>query len=140
MPEQWWEHYETEDNFEYTKVAKIANQNDLLRKTFCVGGVVERDQNVSALSTAQQSALNFAIQGYEVFHPNQNMGEERNIGIVNLFHKSFRWKITYYDREEWNTGKKVNSEIPECAFSTYRVLSITKLETDQRSSSNSQAI
>jgi len=130
MPEQWWEHYETEDDFEHTKTAKIANQNDLLRKTFCVGGVIERDHNVSALNNAQQSALNFAIQEYEVFHPNQNMGEERSTGIVNLFHKRFRWKITYYDREAWNTGRKINSGIPECAFSTYRVLSITQIAPD----------
>ncbi len=138
MPEQWWEHYETETNFEQEKVAKIAIQNDLLRKTFCVGGKVDMG-TISSLTKAQQSVLVFMIQEYESFHQKDEIEQKRESGIVKLFHKKFTWSINYYDRFSWEQGLKVNSKNPECAFSTFRILSIKEVELDQKSSPSSCA-
>ena len=139
MPEQWWEHYETEYNIEQERIAKVAIQNDLLRKTFCVGGIIEMDKGVTNLSEAQASVLRFKLQEYEMFHPEQKTGKERKEGVINLFRKKFVWKINYYDRFAWEQGLKIKSATPECVFSTFRILSIKELKPDQKSSPNSLA-
>ena len=138
MPEKWWEHFESETNIEQEKTSKIALQNDLLRKTFCVGGEVNID-GISSLSNTQQSVLIFMIKEYESFHTNDEIGNERHSGFVKLFHKKFIWKITYYDRFAWERGSEMKSENPECAFSTFRILSIIEVAFDQISSPSSCA-
>ncbi len=139
MPEQWWEHYETEHNIEQERIARIAIQNDLLRKTLCVGGRIEMDKGVTDLSETKASVLRFMLQEYEKFHPEQRTGKERKEGVINLFHKKFVWEINYYDRFSWDKGLKIKSANPECVFSTFRILSIKELELDQKLSPNSLA-
>jgi hypothetical protein len=103
---------------------KIAELNDLCRTAMGVAGRVFKTQGISALPPEEQSAIFEKVETFDAFTPDNDPHREHDFGSVeHQGHKIF-WKIDYYDRTTFGTGRDMGSEDPSDPRQTVRVLTI----------------
>lgn len=98
---------------------RIAELNDLLRRTFFAGGRTVTTPGIRAMSEADQAAIFAKVQAFNAFTQDNNPHGERDFG--SFTHNGHRvcWKIDYYDPTlTWG------SEDPADPSRTVRVLTI----------------
>lgn len=107
------------------EVAQTASQNDMLRESFVVGGMVRHSEALlDELKPTEIAELNFRIQHFYTFHPDQLDSPLRDRGVVNLFSRRVSWTIDYWDLGAWRCGIMRPSNTPSEPGTTYRVMTI----------------
>lgn len=107
------------------EVAHTSSQNDILRTSFVVGGMVRHSGALlDELKPSEIAELNFRIQHYYDFHPGTPKPALRDRGIVDLFFRWVTWTIDYWDLGAWRCGIIRLSNTPSEPRTTYRVLTI----------------
>ncbi|MGF1612601.1 MAG: DUF3768 domain-containing protein [Gammaproteobacteria bacterium] len=102
---------------------RIAELNDMLRKTFFAGGRVVMTQGIRALPEADQSAIREKVETFDDFGEDNDPYGEHDFGsFEHASHKVF-WKIDYYD-----PSLTFGSEDPADPAKTCRVLTIMLAE------------
>jgi Protein of unknown function (DUF3768) len=76
---------------------RIAELNDLLRKTFFAGGRVVTTPGIRALPEADQSAIREKVEIFQAFTPENDPHGERDFGAFNHNGSRVFWKIDYYE-------------------------------------------
>ena len=61
---------------------RIAQLNDMLRKTFFVGGRVVTTPGIRALPEADQSAIREKVETFQAFTPDNDSHGERDFGAI----------------------------------------------------------
>jgi hypothetical protein len=107
-----------------TTTRKIAELNDLCRTAMGVAGKLFQTAGIDALSLADQSAIREKVETFNTFTPDNDPHGEHDFGAFeHQGHKIF-WKIDYYDRTTFGTGRDMGSEDPSDPRQTVRVLTI----------------
>ncbi len=97
----------------------IAKLNDLARKAMGVACRLVQTEGISALPSAEQSAIREKVETFNDFSPDNDPHGERDFGAFQHEGKRIFWKIDYYDRSlSWG------SENPADPRQTVRVLTI----------------
>jgi hypothetical protein len=109
---------------ETTNTKRIAELNDLCRKAPGVAGKMFITQGIIALPLSDQSAIREKVETFDAFTPDNDPHREHDFGnFEHQGHKIF-WKIDYYDRATFGTGRDMGSEDPSDPAKTLRVLTI----------------
>lgn len=98
---------------------RIAELNDLLRKTFFAGGRVVTTPGIRALPEPDQSAIREKVETFNAFSPDNDPDGERDFGSFTHNGNRVFWKIDYYDPSL--TGHSEDAADPA---KTVRVLTI----------------
>jgi hypothetical protein len=89
-----------------------------------VAGKLFQTAGIDALSLADQSAIREKVETFNTFTPDNDPHGEHDFGAFeHQGHKIF-WKIDYYDRTTFGTGRDMGSEDPSDPRQTVRVLTI----------------
>ena len=97
---------------------RIAELNDLLRKTF-IGGRIVITAGIAALPGGDQAAILEKVQTFDAFSPDNNPHGHRDFGSFSHNGQRVFWKIDYYD-----PFLTFGSEDPADPAKTARVLTI----------------
>lgn len=97
---------------------RIAQLNDLLRKTF-LGGKVMLTSGINALPEREKREILQAVQAFNHFTPDNDPYAEHDFGAVEHHGQRIFWKISYYD-----LFMTYGSEDPSNPAITTRVLTI----------------
>ena len=97
---------------------RIAELNDLLRKTF-IGGRIVITAGIAALPEGDQAAILEKVQTFDAFSPDNNPHGQRDFGSFSHNGQRVFWKIDYYD-----PFLTFGSEDPADPAKTARVLTI----------------
>ena len=97
---------------------RIAELNDLLRKTF-IGGRIVITAGIAALPAGDQAAILEKVQTFDAFSPDNNPHGQRDFGSFSHNGQRVFWKIDYYD-----PFLTFGSEDPADPAKTARVLTI----------------
>ncbi|MDR7039192.1 hypothetical protein J2X36_003965 [Methylobacterium sp. BE186] len=79
------------------RTAKVRALNDLFRRTF-VGGQVVETPGVTALREAKRIALLLAVRRFADFNADNDPHGEHDFGAIEVGGERFFWKIDTYDR------------------------------------------
>lgn len=101
------------------KIEKIAELNDLCRKTMGSTGRVFQTQGIAALPLLDQMAIWQKVETFDAFTADNDPHGERDFGAFRHAGQRIFWKIDYYDP----TLTK-GSEDPTDPAQTVRVLTI----------------
>ena len=82
-----------------TTTSKIAELNDLCRKTMGVAGKLFQTSGIDALPLADQSAIREKVETFDVFTPDNDPHGERDFGAFEHNGNRIFWKIDYYARD-----------------------------------------
>jgi Protein of unknown function (DUF3768) len=97
---------------------RIAELNDLLRKTF-IGGRIVITAGIAAMPEPDQAAIPAKVQAFDAFSPDNNPHGQRDFGSFSHNGQRVFWKIDYYDPSlTWG------SEDPAEPAKTARVLTV----------------
>jgi hypothetical protein len=97
---------------------RIAELNDLLRKTF-IGGRIVITAGIAAMPEPDQAAILAKVQAFDAFSPDNNPHGQRDFGSFSHNGARVFWKIDYYDPSlTWG------SEDPADPAKTARVLTV----------------
>jgi hypothetical protein len=97
---------------------RIAELNDLLRKTF-IGGRIVITAGIAAMPESDQAAILAKVQAFDAFSPDNNPYGQRDFGSFSHNGQRVFWKIDYYDPSlTWG------SEDPADPAKTARVLTV----------------
>ena len=99
-------------------VAKIAELNDHLRRTF-TGGKVMMTAAVAALDPVERAEVLERVRAFTDFNADNNPHGENDFGVVTVKDEQFFWKVDYYD-----LTMEFGSEDPADPAVTTRVLTI----------------
>ena len=99
-------------------ISKIAEQNDMFRKTFC-GGKVFLTCGISALSLMQQAEIINKVKNFNNFTRDNDPYGEHDFGCFDYYEKQVFWKIDLYD-----LNYEFYSSQPDDEAQTNRVLTI----------------
>ena len=97
---------------------RIAELNDLLRKTF-IGGRIVITAGIAALPGGDQAAILAKVQTFDAFSADNNPHGQRDFGSFSHNGQRVFWKIDYYD-----PSLTFGSEDPADPAKTARVLTI----------------
>jgi Protein of unknown function (DUF3768) len=97
---------------------RIAELNDLLRKTF-TGGRIVITAGIAALPESDQAAILAKVQAFDAFSPDNNPHGQRDFGSFSHNGARVFWKVDYYD-----PFLTFGSEDPADPAKTARVLTI----------------
>ena len=100
------------------RVAKIAQQNDLLRTTLLTGRVVVTE-GILALPESTRTEIVAKVRTFDDFSLDNDPYGEHDFGTVEVDGIRAFWKIDYYDR-----AMKMGSDDPADPAKTCRVLTI----------------
>jgi Protein of unknown function (DUF3768) len=109
---------------EATNTKRIAELNDLCRKAPGVAGKMFITQGIIALPPADQSAICEKVETFDAFTPDNDPHREHDFGAFEHNGQKVFWKIDYYDRATFGTGRDMGSEDPSDPATTLRVLTI----------------
>ena len=73
---------------------------------------------------ADQSAIREKVETFDAFAPDNDPYGERDFGAFEHNGNRIFWKIDYYDRASFGTGRDMGSEDPSDPAKTLRVLTI----------------
>jgi hypothetical protein len=107
-----------------TTTSKIAGLNDLCRTAPGVAGRLFQTAGIDALPLADQSAIREKVETFDAFPPDDDPYGERDFGAFEHNGNRIFWKIDYYDRASFGTGRDMGSEDPSDPAQTLRVLTI----------------
>ena len=102
-----------------TNVNRIAELNDLCRKTTDIAGRVQQTAGIRALPPDVQSAIREKVEEFDDFTPDNDPHGEHDFGRFEYGGETIFWKIDYYNKTM--TG---GSEDPSDPAQTIRVLII----------------
>jgi hypothetical protein len=97
---------------------RIAELNDLLRKTF-IGGRIVITAGIAAMPESDQAAILANVQAFDAFSPDNNPHGQRDFGSFSHNGARVFWKIDYYD-----PSLTFGSEDPADPSKTARVLTV----------------
>jgi hypothetical protein len=97
---------------------RIAELNDLLRKTF-IGGRIVITAGIAAMPEPDQAAILAKVQAFDAFSPDNNPHGQRDFGSFSHNGARVFWKIDYYD-----PSLTCGSEDPADPAKTARVLTV----------------
>jgi Protein of unknown function (DUF3768) len=100
------------------RTERIAELNDLLRKTF-TGGRIVITAGIAALPETDRAAILEKVQTFDAFCPDNNPHGQRDFGSFSHNGQRVFWKIDYYD-----PFLTFGSEDPADPAKTARVLTI----------------
>jgi hypothetical protein len=100
------------------KTRKIRELNDLLRKTF-VGGMIVQTRSIAGLHSDEKEELVRAVMRFDSFDPDNDPWDEHDFGAVKIREHYCYWKIDYYDR-----STEMGSPDPSDAYLTKRCLTL----------------
>jgi hypothetical protein len=103
---------------------RIADLNDLCRTAMGVAGKVYQTQGIAALPLADQSAIREKVENFDCFTEDNDPHGEHDFGAFEHDGQKIFWKIDYYDRASFGTGRDMGSEDPADPEETLRVLTI----------------
>lgn len=98
---------------------RIAELNDLCRKTPGNGDRIFLTQGIGALSQADRNAVIEKVEQFDAFTPDNNPHGERDFGAFDHKGQRIYWKIDYYAPD-----LKHGSEDPADPQQTVRVLTV----------------
>lgn len=101
------------------KTQRIAKLNDLCRTAMGVAGRVVQTSGISALPSADQSAILEKVETFDAFTPDNDPYGEHDFGSFEYNGEQIFWKIDYYD-----PAMEFGSEDPSDSARTLRVLTI----------------
>ncbi len=104
--------------------SRIAELNDLCRKAMGVAGRVFQTQGISALPPDVQSAIREKVELFDSFTEDNDPHGEHDFGAFDFKGERIFWKIDYYDRATFGSGRDYGSENPADPATTLRVLTI----------------
>jgi len=107
-----------------SKTKRIAELNDLCRKAPGIAGKCFITQGISALPDADRSAICEKVETFDTFNADNDPYGEHDFGAFEHDGKKIFWKIDYYDRASFGTGRDMGSEDPSDPSQTLRVLTI----------------
>lgn len=102
---------------------RIAQLNDMLRKTFFIGGRVVTTPGIRALPEADQSSIREKVETFQAFTPDNDPHGEHDFGAFEHNGDRIYWKIDYYD-----PTLSYGSDDPADPKKTVRVLTIMLAE------------
>ena len=105
------------------KTATIARLNDQCRSAFGVLCHVLQTPGISALPSAEQSAIRERVETFNDFTPDNDPLGEHDFGSFEHAGRNVFWKIDYYDRD-----LQYGSDDPADVRKTARVLTIMLAE------------
>jgi hypothetical protein len=107
-----------------TNTKRIAELNDLCRKAPGIAGKMYLTRGIADLPDADRSAICEKVETFDSFTADNDPYGEHDFGsFEHDGHKIF-WKIDYYDRASFGTGRDMGSEDPSDPAQTVRVLTI----------------
>ena len=107
-----------------TKTKRIAELNDLCRKAPGIAGKMFITQGISALPDSDRSAICEKVETFDSFNADNDPYGEHDFGAFEHDGQKIFWKIDYYDRASFGTGRDMGSEDPSNPSQTLRVLTI----------------
>lgn len=114
-----------------TTTNKIAELNDRFRKATGSSdpagislGRKFLTSGVRALGLEASVAIAERVMAFDSFTADNDPYEEHDFGSVDYEGQRIFWKIDYYDRASFGTGRDVGSEDPSDPAKTLRVLTI----------------
>jgi hypothetical protein len=94
------------------RTKRIAELNDLCRKAPGIAGQVFFAQGVAAPPDTDRSSICEKVETFDSFTPdNDRHGQHDFRAFEHAGHKIF-WKIDYYDRVSFGTGRDMGCENP----------------------------
>jgi hypothetical protein len=103
---------------------RIAELNDLCRKAPGIAGRMFITQGITALPAADQSEICEKVETFDTFAQDNDPHGEHDFGAFEHNGQKIFWKIDYYDRASFGTGRDMGSEDPSDPAKTLRVLTI----------------
>src|ERR1700732_3531380 len=114
---------ESSGDHNLTRTEQIKRLNDLFRLTN-VGGQVMMTAGVAAMADDARREVFERVRTFDAFTPDNDPHGEHDFGnFEHQGHKIF-WKIDYYDRTIFGTGRDMGSKDPSDPKQTVRVLTI----------------
>ncbi|MEM7197597.1 MAG: DUF3768 domain-containing protein [Pseudomonadota bacterium] len=102
---------------------RIAKLNDLLRKTFIIGGQMTSTGGIASLDENTQAKIFQAVRTFDAFTIDNDPYGEHDFGHVQVCGETIFWKIDYYD-----ANLEYGSEDPSNPAITTRILTIMLAE------------
>lgn len=108
-------------------VAGIRKLNDDFRRTF-VGGVVVLTAGVDALCPEVKAEVMRRVRLFDQFNSDNDPHGEHDFGSFEIAGQRFFFKLSYYDRQAFESGAEIGSENPADSNTTLRSLCIMLAE------------
>ena len=106
-----------------TRRDRIRELNDNARRLL-TDGRVYLTRGVAALPIEDQAIIFSRVCSFDDFTPENDPYGEHDFGAFDHNGTRIFWKIDYYDRESFGTGRDTGSEDPSDPAQTVRVLTI----------------
>ena len=118
-------------NLQSKNATRIAELNDALRAALVYRvpaphGQIMMTRGVASLDDRTRGDLLNSVARFSDFNENNDPYGEHDFAKITIGEQTFFFKIAYYDRASWKSGKEYGAEDPSNMNTSWRVMTIMK--------------